>query len=583
MSTFSELLGPFFEDVFRASPVLATWLGNHDHDGEWPDPSEAGAAARLALVERWTEAFASLPEADLDPDESIDREIVLGELASGRFADAELREEAWNPLLVVYGLGDGIHLLLSREFAPLAVRLASAADRIDRIPAYLSAAAERLTGLPGRPVSRLHTEVALEHLSGIGELCDEALAMAAAADDDGELATVRARLEPAAAAARSALAAYARHLETAVLPSAQGEGRLGPDLYAAKLRHTLRVDLAPADIEARARREFDAVRAEMVRIAREMWPTFGTGAAPTDDASVVRAALDHVADDHPAPGDVLDFCRAELGRVEAFCRERNVIGLADEPLTIAWTPTFLRSYAGAMLMAPGPLDRGLRTFFYITPTPDDWTPAQVESYLREDNDRMLQLLVVHEGVPGHYLQGVYANRCPSLVRTAFSSGVFAEGWAVYVTQVMVDRGYRADDPGFLLTHWKLYLRAVTNALLDIGIHARDMTEDDALGMMVDGGFQERSEAVKKYERARLSSTQLCEYFVGSISMWDIEDEARRRAAVQAGAASGREAVPAPRVVGGYGPTPGFGERAHLEAVIGSGAPPIPSLRRLLFG
>ena len=136
VSTFAELLGPFFADLFRASPVLATWLGNHDHDGDWPDPSEAGAAARLALVERWTEAFASLPEADLDRDESIDREIVLGELAGARFADVELREEAWNPLLVVYGLGDGIHLLLSREFAPpgRAPRLGCRPDRADPAP-----------------------------------------------------------------------------------------------------------------------------------------------------------------------------------------------------------------------------------------------------------------------------------------------------------------------------------------------------------------------------------------------------------------------------------------------------------------
>ena len=102
---------------------------------------------------------------------------------------------------------------------------------------------------------------------------------------------------------------------------------------------------------------------------------------------------------------------------------------------------------GAMLLSPGPLDRGLRSFFYVTPTPDDWTPEQVESYLREDNDRMLRLLTIHEAVPGHYLQLAYSNRCPSLVRAVFRSGVFAEGWAVYVTQVMMDLGYGADDPG----------------------------------------------------------------------------------------------------------------------------------------
>ena len=48
------------------------------------------------------------------------------------------------------------------------------------------------------------------------------------------------------------------------------------------------------------------------------------------------------------------------------------------------------------------------------PMPDDWPPERQESYLREDNARMLRLLTIHEAVPGHYLQGAYANRVPSL-------------------------------------------------------------------------------------------------------------------------------------------------------------------------
>ena len=119
-----------------------------------------------------------------------------------------------------------------------------------------------------------------------------------------------------------------------------------------------------------------------------------------------------------------------------------------------------------MLISPGPLEHGQASYFAITPAPDDWTDEQRESALREDNDRMLRLLTIHEAVPGHYLQGAYANRCPSLPRAVFSSGLFAEGWAVYVTQVMMDVGYGADDPALLLTHWKYYLRCVINAIID---------------------------------------------------------------------------------------------------------------------
>jgi uncharacterized protein (DUF885 family) len=193
------------------------------------------------------------------------------------------------------------------------------------------------------------------------------------------------------------------------------------------------------------------------------------------------------------------------------------------------------------------------------------------------------LLTIHEAVPGHYLQGVYANRCSSLVRAIFASGLFAEGWAVYVTQVMMDVGYGADDPALLLVHWKFYLRSITNAIIDAKIHCDGMTEEEAVALMVDGGFQERAEARAKFDRARLSSTQLSTYFAGSLEMWDIEHEVRRRTAIAAGDPRGGGAVPEPRVVGAFGETPGFVYREHLESVLAHGTPPTSLLRRILLG
>jgi hypothetical protein len=340
-------------------------------------------------------------------------------------------------------------------------------------------------------------------------------------------------------------------------------------------------DLTPARILAEAEREFDGVRAEMVRLARAAWPTWRPDdPLPDDDGQLVRGVLDAIAADHPAADELLDFCRAENDRIEAFCRDQDLIGLTTEPMDIRWTPVFLRAFGGAMLISPGPLERDLPAFFAITPMPNDWPPERRESYLREDNARMLRLLTIHEAVPGHYLQGVYQNRSSSLARSVFASGLFHEGWAVYVTQVMMDVGYGADDPALLLTHWKFYLRSVTNAIIDARIHTEGMTEAEAVAFMVDGGFQEEAEARAKYDRARLSSTQLSTYFAGSMEMWAIEREARRRAAAAAGA-DGAAIVAGP-LPGGLGDTPGFRYRDHLEAVISHGAPPTSLLRRRLF-
>ena len=121
---------------------------------------------------------------------------------------------------------------------------------------------------------------------------------------------------------------------------------------------------------------------------------------------------------------------------------------------------------------------------------------------------MLRDLSIHEGIPGHYLQLAASNRCPSLARTVFANGMFAEGWAVYVTQVMLDLGYGADDPGLCPTHWKLYLRAIVNAILDVETHAGSMSEVEAMDLMVRGASEEPDEARAKWA-GRASRARSC--------------------------------------------------------------------------
>ncbi len=560
---FRALVDELLAQYFGLDPVHATEIGNHDHDGEWPDLTDAGRAARLAYAEDAVRRLGEVDVGALSRDDAIDHRILTDAMEAMRFGEGTLEEERWNPLVFVYVLGNGLFTLVARPFAPLPDRLRSGAARLRGLPAVLDAARATLSDPGERPVSQFHAEKAVERLPGVPGLVDTLLAEVDKVEDADEAAAIRAELEPAAAEAKAALEAFGTWLRDELVPTATGDFRLGPALYRSKFRHALRVDMEPTELRARALGAFDAVRAEMHRLATELWPAWkGNEPMPDHSDAVTRAVLDAIAADHPAAGELLDFCREENERIETFCRDIGLIGLADEPMEIVWTPEFLRSFGGAMLIAPGPLDRGLSSFFAITPMPDDWTDAQRESYLREDNNRMLRLLTIHEAVPGHYLQLAYSNRCPSLVRAIFQSGVFAEGWAVYVTQVMMDVGYGAEDPALMLVHWKFYLRAITNTMMDIAIHTGAMEREEAMKLMVEQGFQEESEASAKWDRARLSSTQLCEYFLGYTEMTDLEREARRRA--------------------GEAGTP-FRWRPFLESVLAHGTPPTPVIRDILYG
>ncbi|MFM8279593.1 MAG: DUF885 domain-containing protein [Candidatus Limnocylindrus sp.] len=576
-------------------PVMATALGIHAHDGAWPDLSLAGGERLLAWLDTERARLEAVPLSDLSRDDLADRDLALATLAALSFEHREVRPAAWDPMHAVAVVGGGLFPLISRTFGTAESRATALSSRLRGVGDLLDAAVDALVGvpeldvsaddgaprlagataptgrvrLPARPVSRLHLDTAIAQASGIRELAQRAVEV------------YGAPLEAAAAAAGAAADRFAERLRSEVAPRATGEGRYGAPLYDRALRHTLFGSHDRAAIARAATREFAATRERMIEIARAIAPTWiGAERAATlrgNDHELVAATLDAIGAEHSAAADLLDRCREETAACEAFIRRTGLVELPAEPLEIMWTPRFLRAYGGAFLDAPGPLDRGEKSFFYVTPPPDDATPEQVESMLREDNDRMLKLLAIHEAIPGHYLQLAAANESDRPLRAAFGSGVFAEGWAVYVTQVMLDEGFGDGDQALELVHWKFYLRCVANALLDVGIHADGRDEAWALDLMVGKSWQEESEARAKYLRARLGATQLPTYFVGSMGCWEVEDRARTVAALAAGApAPVAGALPGRRPA-----TPGFSRPAHLRAMLRHGTPPIPLLERLM--
>ncbi|HEX7196971.1 MAG TPA: DUF885 family protein, partial [Candidatus Limnocylindria bacterium] len=348
--SFAEAQAAFFADFFRHYPVHATNAGNHDHDGEWPDLTDAGTHDRLAWL---AEARASLEAVeDLTRDEEIDRRVLLAQIDELRFDEEDLDEPSWSPIVYSYLLGGGLFALVAREFAPLGDRLGSAAGRMEGIPAVLDAARDNLTSGRGRAVSGFHVEKGIATMPGVADLCRTAVEMAADADE-----ATRARVDAASGHAVAAVEAFIAWLRDDLLPTADGDFRLGRDLYERKFQHRLKGTVSPAELEARAAATYDEVRAEMLRIARELWPTWiGDEPMPEDPNALTRRVLDAIATDHPKADELLDYCRAEHERIEAFIRERDLIGLAEDPLQIIWTPPFLRAFGGAMLIPPGPLD-----------------------------------------------------------------------------------------------------------------------------------------------------------------------------------------------------------------------------------
>jgi uncharacterized protein (DUF885 family) len=279
---------------------------------------------------------------------------------------------------------------------------------------------------------------------------------------------------------------------------------------------------------------------------------------PAQQQAVIVAALELAYAVRPAREAVVDTARSTLAEATEFVRRKDFVTMPEEPLEIILMPEFQRGIAFAYCDSPGPLDKGQRTFYAVSPIPEEWTAPQVESFLREYNERSIANLSIHEAMPGHFLQIAHSNRYPSVLRAMLSSGSFIEGWAVYTERVMYEQGFRAGDPLMRLVQLKWYLRAVTNAIIDSAIHVDGMTREDAMKLMVETGFQEEREAAGKWVRAQLSSAQLSTYFVGYQEHSDLRAEAERRDGAK------------------------FDLKRYHDAVLSFGSPPVRYVRALLL-
>jgi len=524
---FEALAARYLDEMPSLSPVTATRLGDHRFDGELDRITPAARAAEAAFHRAILAELAAIDRQALPRASQVDAGLLEHEARYALWRLEELRDWAWDPLIYTGLAGSAIYTLMARDFAPLEDRLAAATRRLEAMPRFL--AEVRATLLPSR-VPPVHAQTAVAQNRGVLTAID-AMVLPAAESLGG---AARKRLEAAAESARSAIAEHQAWLEETLLPAAAGDFRLGRELYESKLAFALDSPLGRTEVRERAEREYQRVRGEMYQVAKavyaERYPYTQFPDAPSEHfrQAVIRSALEAAYEALPARGEIVEVVRRQLAQTTAFVREKNLVRVPEEPIEIIVMPEFQRGVAVAYLDAPGPLDKGQKTFYAVAPLPEDWSDEQVESFLREYNLYSLQDLTIHEAMPGHYLQLAHANEYPSVLRSVLASGPFIEGWAVYAERLMIDEGYLGGDPLMRLVNLKWYLRAVVNAILDQAIHVDGMTREEAMRLMVEGAFQEQSEAAGKWVRAQLTSAQLSTYFVGYQEHADLRREMEAR-------------------------------------------------------
>ncbi|MEZ5470042.1 MAG: DUF885 domain-containing protein [Lysobacterales bacterium] len=554
---FAELSARWVDGRMRLSPLYATAIGDHRFDGDIDDLSADGRRAAAEFSQKLLTELSAIDSTALSRENQVDALILRNQLEYDLWGLNTSQEWAWDPQVYSQAAGGAIYSLMARDFAPVSERLANVTLRIEKLPRLYAQMRENLD--PKR-VPKVHAETVSRQHAGVLSLIDEMVLPAAEALD----AESRQRLDAAIATLRTSVAEQQTWIDQELVPKAEGDFRIGQALYDAKLRFALNSELSRADIGQRAEAEITRVREQMYQIAREVLadrpeaPTLPESPDEAQQQAAIEAALELAYADKPARDQVVATVESTLEEATRFTREKDLVTLPDAPVKIILMPEFQRGVSVAYCDSPGPLDKHLDTFYAVSPIPEDWSDAQVDSFLREYNTRMLHLLTIHEAMPGHYVEGAHSAKHPSMLRGVLRSGMFAEGWAVYTEEVMMEQGYLDHDPLFKLMRYKFYLRAVANAILDQGVHVDNWTREQAMDLMVRRTFQQEREAAGKWVRVQLTSAQLPTYFVG------VQEHFETRRAVMA-----REGE-------------AFKLKAYHDRVLAYGAPPVRFVRQLML-
>lgn len=522
---FAALKQKFLIGVWQTDPDMALYAGKFTQAEKLAIPTQARRDNYLKFANYWLEQLARVDLSQLSAKEQTDLVLMQNYLKGNVWYISQFRDYEWNPSL--YNVAGGFDTILNTEFAPKSVRIKLAIKRLQAVPAYYQTARDNL-----KDPTLEHTRLALRQLPGVSGVFDN---LAKSAAEIKLSASEQAMLTQNMQAARAAVSDYQNYLKQSEEKLASGAARsfrIGKALYEGKFKADIQSDLSAEATYHKALEAKEANLQSMEKLADQLWSkVMGEQAKPNDRLQKIAAVIAKLSEQHVAAKDFVSEIRRQIPQLEKWIKDKDLLTIdSKKPLVVRETPIYQRGIAGASIEAPGVFRPNDKTYYNVTPLEDEngGNAEQIESTLREYNQWVLQILNIHEAIPGHYTQLQHANRSPSVIKALLGNGAMIEGWAVYSERMMMESGYGGNTPEMWLMYYKWNLRAICNTILDYSVHVLNMSEEDAKDLLINQAFQTQAEADGKWNRVQYTSVQLSSYFSGYADIMDFREQVKQQ-------------------------------------------------------
>ena len=256
---------------------------------------------------------------------------------------------------------------------------------------------------------------------------------------------------------------------------------------------------------------------------------YRSAARKIDPDAPFDSLVERMRRDHPVPDSLIAYAQGLLEEIRTFSIRSGFCEVPSEVRCLVRpTPEFAAERSFASLEAPGPFEtRAEEAFFNVTLPDRSWPPERVEEHMRGYSRWSVPSVCIHEAYPGHYVNFLYGKRAPTFVRRSLGCGSFAEGWALYTEEGMLDQGFRGGDPRieFGVMRWAL-VRAC-RFQVGLRVHTRGMTTDQAIQYFVDHAGMERANAEREAYRAAFDPTYII-YTAGALQIRKLREDVARK-------------------------------------------------------
>jgi Bacterial protein of unknown function (DUF885) len=276
---------------------------------------------------------------------------------------------------------------------------------------------------------------------------------------------------------------------------------IGADKFSEMLRMTEGVQVDLGELERIGRADLDRNLAGLKEACAKYTPGKST-----------QECVQKVQSKKPVGGPV-EAARKQLVGLKAFIQQKDLVTIpGPEEAQVAEAPPYQR-WNFAYIEIPGPYEKNLPSVYYISPPNPAWSKAERQSYIPAE--ARLLFTSVHEVWPGHFLQFLHANRAPSKFGQIFVGYAFAEGWAHYAEEMMVESGLADGNPEKQIGQRLSALLRNVRFLSAIGLHTGKMTVEQSEKMFREEGYQDPGTAREQAARGTFDPAYL-NYTLGKL-------------------------------------------------------------------